>query len=257
MHEWERKYTVMKRILESANIAFALCDIIPEPYDAGCLLAKSYTLLKAEDMVAGGEQVYSVFKNLHSSMTESQEIEAKEEFDYIQHLYHRFKNFDEWSDKSLGIINKNMVKQHTEMRAQLQDRHEEMQNAIGHAIGNASTATANNLVEMSSYIAGDVACDIVKSLNGTMSHCSNRRKLKGYGGGNEVKEHELLFSAIEWPEEHVFRNGATLKNVEAKVNEMKVSQEEMKAEVDEMKGEVGEIKTSLDKIQAMLARLLD
>jgi hypothetical protein len=44
----------------------------------------------------------------------------------IEAIFDNLKSFDSWTTVALETVNKNMVTQHTEMRSQLQDRHQDM-----------------------------------------------------------------------------------------------------------------------------------
>lgn len=68
-------------------------------------------------------------------------------FTQIQYSFNNMKAFDSWNTKALDIVNKNMLYQHTEMRASLQERHETLENNINNFVKEAVNGLGKQLEE--------------------------------------------------------------------------------------------------------------
>jgi len=103
-----------------------------------------------------------------------------DEFDaveYGKYTFKNFKTFDVWNHEALGIINNNILKQHTEMREQLEHRQELMTNAI---------------IDQTTTSLEELGCEILKALGATT--CTPVVTTPGVDSGIELD--------VQWPGGH-------------------------------------------------------
>lgn len=115
------------------------CDSVPPPINLAC--HGSYTI--SGWIVYGVRTAIVLAHDILCSIFESKTDAPSRVFDLnlrIEAMFNNFQVFDSWSTAALETINKNMITQHTEMREQLQDRHEIMENKIGELIEQLSTS---------------------------------------------------------------------------------------------------------------------
>ena len=96
----------------------AICEAIQ-------LLVKVAAYIMRTSIVLALDILSSIYEQKTSSP--SDDVDAGLQ---VQYLSDSFQKFDKWSTVSLETINKNIVTQHTKMRDQLQERHEDMVNSI-------------------------------------------------------------------------------------------------------------------------------
>lgn len=251
-----------KRIHKVAKDALGMCDSIPanvvcvpNPARPICFGIAIGFIIAAQVSMVAGEIGYKATKLAYDNLV-ILDGESKDVYLYTKHLYDRFKNFDEWSDKSLGIINKNMVDQHDQMRGELKNRHTLLEDNLGRLISEQHEA-------LTTYIGEDVACWIVESLGAS---CTTTRRLEGELVADKVGEQEddgtskFVLPSVEWPEGHVFNSGGTLQGLKLEMNEMKAKHDELKTDMetkhDELKASIAETKASIAETNKMLAELL-
>jgi hypothetical protein len=135
----EHLFVASERSTQFAGYIQMGCSALPELLCAGfcinnplriaCEVTAGLIMLGAQAVHLGAEIAYQVYHHSYTKATLAPGDEIAG-FKYSEATAKNFKHFAKWNNDALQTININMMKQHTQMRKNVQDRHTEMLNCI-------------------------------------------------------------------------------------------------------------------------------
>jgi len=205
------------------------CDRVALAYNTAISLA----MIFAESTIIGAQISHAVVDTIIFEI-ELGEKTTENVFNFTKKTHDNLISHDKWVTDSLGKINKNIMTQHTQMRGELQDRHQDITNDV-----NQHTTC------MSNYLG----IQIIKALGGKVKKLSPKcSRLLGVSGRRRLNEEDnegeypFVIDVLGWTE------GSMIKQLENIIQEVDETEELSKEQI--MQGT--DISKELQEIKAVL-----